>query len=849
MSGDHWERVQTLFAALQERPPAERAAYLDQATEDPTLRAEVRSLLAAAEGAGRFDDLATYVGSVGGARTAPDPLPRLQAALADRYRIERVLGQGGMAIVYLAEDLKHHRPVALKLLRPELAAHLGPQRFLREIDTSARLTHPHILPLHDSGETEGLFYYVMPYVEGESLRDRLSRESQIPLAEAVTITREVADALSYAHSLGIVHRDIKPENILCSAGHALVSDFGIAHALDAAGGDRITGTGMAIGTPAYMSPEQARAGVVVDGRSDLYSLGCVVYEMLGGLPPFTGPTPQAVLARHALDPVPSLRTLRPSVPPGVQDAIERALAKVPADRFATVREFSEALERALHAPPAATPPSDPPAWRRRIGLGVLLTLMLVGGWWLGRTLLSAGTGRLASLVVLPVSNLSSDPEQDYFAAGVHDALIGELARIGALRVISRTSARRYADTRKTVSEIARELHVEWVVEAAAGRDGDSVRVQVRLIQALPEERQRWGDTYRRPVTSVLSMYGDVARAIARAAHVRLTPEEDAQLAGTRQVNPRTYEAYLRGMFYLGQQTPDGITKGLASLRAAVENDPADPLAYAGLALGYDVIGHGPAPPPDAFVRARAAAVRAVQLDSTLAEGHAALAQIKLYAKPEWDWDGAGRAFERALALNPSLGETRVHYGWYFMLIGRPDDAVAQMRRARETDPLSPLIAAWLAHLYWAYGRYGEALVQARAALDLSPEFPVGLYELGLVYASMGRYEEAIAAHRRAGAASPAWRWALAHTYALAGRTAEARRLLADLEREPDVWNTWGIAEIYTALGDKDAAFRWLQAAYDQGHSYIPWLQWNPNFAPLRDDPRFEALRRRLRLPA
>src|SRR5438132_7163529 len=310
-----------------------------------------------------------------------DLLARLQSAVADRYAVERELGRGGMATVYLARDLKHHRKVAIKVLKPDLAAALGPERFLREIEIAAGLSHPHILPLHDSGEAGGLLYYVMPFVEGESLRDRLNREQQLPLEDALQITREVADALSFAHSRDVVHRDIEPENILFQAGHAVVSDFGIARAITAAASGTRTEAGIPIGTPGYMSPEQAAAELHLDGRSDVYSLGCVLYEMLAGGPPFTGPTPQAVLARHSLDPVPALRTVRQAVPLAVEHAVMKALEKMPADRFTTATEFADALR----TPPAGRPAPAPAAAK--------------------------------SIAVLPFANLSPDPENEYFSDG------------------------------------------------------------------------------------------------------------------------------------------------------------------------------------------------------------------------------------------------------------------------------------------------------------------------------------------------------------------------------------------------------------------------------------------------
>jgi serine/threonine-protein kinase len=308
---------------------------------------------------------------------------RLTQALADRYRIERQIGSGGMATVYLAEDLKHHRKVAIKVLTPEVAHAVGPERFLNEIEIAANLTHPNILPLHDSGQADGLLYYVMPYVEGESLRDRLIREKHLPLEDAIRIVGEVADALSYAHDLQLIHRDIKPENILSTAGHAVVADFGIARAVDTAGGDRLTKTGLTVGTPTYMSPEQAAGTEALDGRSDTYSLACLAYEMLGGEPPFTGPTPQAVLARHAVDPVPELRTIRPGIPAGVEQAIEKALAKVPADRFPTAQAFADALTNAStdEAIAAEFARRGREAGRRRMGLAAVVVLLAALGVW------------------------------------------------------------------------------------------------------------------------------------------------------------------------------------------------------------------------------------------------------------------------------------------------------------------------------------------------------------------------------------------------------------------------------------------------------------------------------------
>jgi serine/threonine protein kinase len=418
-------------------------------------------------------------------------LEQLAATLGDRYRIERELGQGGMAVVFLAEDLKHRRRVAIKLLKPELSAALGSERFLREIEIAATLQHPHILPLYDSGEAGGLLYYVMPFAEGESLRQRLAREQQLPLDAALQITREVGSALQYANEHGVIHRDIKPANIMLSGGQAVVADFGIARALHAASAEQLTLSGMVVGTPQYMSPEQA-AGEAVDGRSDEYSLACTLYEMLIGQPPFTGPSAHAVIARHSLEPVPSLRVVRQTVPQAVEGAIMRAMGKLPADRYASVQRFLDALESPETAlvQPAVSPPSRSRTERRvrrrvmtALGAGVLVA---AAAWWFvpGRTARGAHTGsRVSAVAVLPFRDLASSPDSSYLADGMTEGLIADLAQIGSLKVISGSSGSMAQGTGRSLAEVGRELGVEAIVKGSIRRAGDSVRVNVRFLHA------------------------------------------------------------------------------------------------------------------------------------------------------------------------------------------------------------------------------------------------------------------------------------------------------------------------------------------------------------------------------
>ncbi len=764
-------------------------------------------------------------------------LERFAAAVAGRYVLEREISSGGMATVYLAQDLKYGRKVAIKVLRPELAATLGTERFVREIAIEANLTHPHILPLFDSGEAAGFLYYVMPYVEGESLRSRLNRQGRLPVEEAIRLTNQIASALDHAHERGIVHRDIKPENILLAGDQAIVADFGIARAIEAAGGERLTGTGLAIGTPAYMSPEQAFESDAVDGRTDVYALGCVVYEMVSGRAPFEGPNARALLARHAAYTVPRLRGSDPTIPVFVERAVERALEKDPVDRFPTAGAFAEALT-------TGTVVVRVPRRRRRrrtvIGMAAALVL-LAAGWGLVTTV---GASRIERLAVLPLTDLTGDSAQAYLLEGVHEALIAELGRLG-LSVVARTTMGRYRGTSKSVREVAGELGAGAVIEGSLLRHGDSIEIAARLYHG-DTERELWSGTYGGDLPNVVALYRGFARTVAAEIRWTLTPDHEAQLSRASPVNPAVYEAYLRGMYHLNKSTAEDFEKALSYFHEAVEENPADPLAYTGLAFGYITLGHGPAPPPDVWPRARAAAERAVRLDSNLAEAWAALADIRTYY--EWDWEGAERAFQRANELNPSLPMNHYHYAWYLALCGRTEEAIAEHKRAQALDPLTPLHTVWLPGLYLYLGQYEKALVTARLSVGEYPGNATALFVLGMSAAQMGEYDEAIAAHEKMAAINPVWKHALGRTYALAGRTDDARRILRELEAQPPTsWGAIGLADLHAALGNTDEAFRWLQ--YDPPHAWLPWSRNNPALEPLRDDPRFQDLLRRLSLSA
>jgi len=775
----------------------------------------------------------------------------VKAALANHYAIEQEIGSGGMAVVYLARDLKHSRNVAIKVMRPELAASIGAERFLREIQISAQLNHPNILTLIDSGEADGLLYYVMPYVEGESLRERLSREKQLSIEDACTITLEVADALAHAHSLGVIHRDIKPENILFEAGHAVVSDFGIARAVSEAGGETLTDTGLAVGTPTYMSPEQASAGRELDARSDVYSLGCVLYEMLGGEPPYTGATPQAVLARKVIDPVPALSTLRETVPPHMERVVVKALAKAPADRYSTALELSDALQRASTAPEVPAVRSRRLGARSLAGIGAAVAIVALGGWWLSSRV-GAGPG-IEVLAVLPFENVRGDTAQQFFVDGMQEALIDELAQIGALSVLAHQSVMQYAGTNLSLSAIAAELNADGIVEGTVLRVGDSVFITVELLSVRPQERRLWSETYERDVRDVPSLHSEVAREVARQIEVTLTPEEEAVLAQVRPVDPDALDAYYMGRLEMFRGNPWNVFAAIEHYERAIELQPDHALAHAGLAWAYGLLPYvSDARPTDAFPAAKAEATRALELDETIAQAHMALGWV--LAVYEWDWSGAEREFQRAIELGPSDAMVRANYSFFLTWIGRYDEAVEEAWRSVDLNPVSQEARQTLGMVLYMARRYDEAVAELRPLVETYPEYLWGQFRSGEVYDALGRFDEAIASleivDALTGSAAPMFRSELGRAYAHAGRYEDARAVLDDLldrERAGFIPPT-AIAHVYVGLGDIDQAMFWLERGFEVRDGDMALLNSWPAFDPVRSDPRFQDLMDRMGFP-
>src|SRR5947208_2249499 len=666
-------------------------------------------------------------------------LARLKAALADRYAIDRELGHGGTATVYLAKDLKHGRSVAVKVLRPELAAALGAERFLREIEIAARLSHPHILPLHDSGEAAGFLYYVMPFVEGESLRDRLNREPQLPIDEAVRIAREVATALSHAHGHNLVHRDIKPENILLSGGEAVVADFGIARAIVAAGADKLTDTGLAVGTPGYMSPEQAMAQQHIDGRADIYALGCVLYEMLAGHPPFLGTTAQEILARHTLDPVPPLRTIRRELPEAIEHAVRKALAKAPADRWRSPAAFSEALGRAV-APPSVTRRAA-----RSLGLVAVGVAALVAGYVVLTRRPGSSAQPSQSIAVLPFQNVGGDVNNEPFSDGMTDEITTALGKVEGLRVTARSVVFRFKGKNVVPEEIGRQLHVLYVLNGGVRMGGNRRRVSAQLIN-VARGNETWAEEYDRDARDrdVFAVQDEITRAIVAALRVHLSGAASAALAKHATVSPEAHDLYLQGRYFFAKRDSASLRKAQEYFESSIHTDSTYALAWSGLSDAYShraVWGY--VAPHDIFPKAKAAALRARALDSTLVEVHTSLGFIAQFY--DCDWPTAGREFDQALRIDPRYAEAHLFHAWYFVATNRMDEAVSEVQTAVTLDPFSTVNNARLASMLFYARRYNETLAQSRHLLELDSTSVQGRVELARAYLQLGRCAEALAA--------------------------------------------------------------------------------------------------------
>ena len=777
---------------------------------------------------------------------------RFSAALHDRYRIERELGEGGMATVYLARDLKHDRDVALKVLKPELALALGAERFLAEIRVMATLQHPNLLPLFDSGETDGLLFYVMPYVEGDTLRTRLEKERQLPVEETIRLVNLMAGALDFAHARGVIHRDFKPENILLQAGQPVIADFGIALAVAHAGGDRITETGLSLGTPSYMSPEQASGTETVDARSDQFALGAVTYEMLVGEPPHTGPTVPAIIARAMTETPRSIRAVRPTVPEGVEDAVLRALAKSPVDRFAGCGEFANALSTGARDSAAAHS-------GRRLTRILAVAAPVVMAAAVGYATLTrrapnedAATAASAerSLVVLPFTSVGGDTANTYFAAGIADELTSALTQIPGLRLAGRVSASRVKAEGRAAKEIGEALDVAAVLDGSVRRAGQRIRVSAELTSTT-DGRVLWSETYERALEDVFAVQDEITRSIVAALEVRLPGGAGAGVWNARggTADLAAYDDYLRALQLYRARGP-GLVNAERALLAAVAADPGYAKAYALLSSVLLVQHYYFAVNVfDAQRRGRSAAERAVALDDSLAEAHTALGHAHTES---FEWSDAERELRRGIELDPRSAEAHYRLAELLINVGRVREAFASLEEVNRLDPLyvtSVNNRAWVLSML---GRHEEATTEVKRALSLDPDNVVSKFVALLVFEHAGRRDE-LAAQARAlvrnttdalsmGRAA----WGLAR----AGSRDEAAVVLNRLEALPrDTFGrAMGLMHARIGLGDLRGALDAMEvAAETQPQRLVGDGLVSMNYDPLRAEPRFAAILKRFNL--
>ena len=775
---------------------------------------------------------------------------QLQQALGSAYVIERELGGGGMSRVFLARETTLGRMVVVKVLSPEQAADLSMDRFAREIRLAASLQQANIVPVLAAGEAGGLPYFTMPFVTGLSLRQHLKHGEPLPIRESTSILRDIARALAYAHEHGIVHRDIKPENVLLSGEAAVVTDFGIAKALGDAlgqpGSATLTQAGMSIGTPAYMAPEQAAADPAIDHRADLYSFGCVAYELLTGASPFHGLPATAMLAKHLTARPERIATTRPDCPPEIERMVMQCLEKDPALRPQSAGEILQALDV------VATPSFVRlPQRLRTKGMVVALAAVTVIGFgmlaWRQRSATVVAGPK--SLGVLPFANIGGDSAQEYLAEGMSDELTTALGKVHGVQVAARTMANRYRGRRDVdTREAGRTLGVEYILQGTVRRAGSTLRVSAQLA-SVKDGRELWADTYDRPSKDVFAVQDEITRSIMAALQQRLTPRASQALTQSAQGTSNTdaYDMYLRGRYLLQRRGP-GITQSIDRFQRAIELDSTFGRAYAGLSEALEYTPYfGTTPAPALRDRVTRLAQKALSLDSTLAEAHVALGLVHMHA---WEWDRAGDEFRRAIDDDPNEIAALVQYGRFLIYTSKLTEARTVLERAKALDPNSWLARTWLGEALWQAGRRAEAMRELTDALEIDSTAGPTLQLLSVKYAEAGNRTEALRLVNRMRGWSQGFRANVGYVLGVTGDTASALRIAHAMEAtHPRPWfGEFTIALAYLGAGNKSNALDALERSTAAGEIWPSFI--GPSFSvfdPLRGEPRFAALIRRIGL--
>lgn len=883
MSPERYQQASEIYHAALELKPEQRSAFLDKACgADDDLRREVESLLAAHDKVG--DYFASPALEVAAGLVAVNQSPSLVGQSLSHYRVLSLIGAGGMGEVYLAEDTRLDRKVAIKFLPPEsVGDERAKKRLLREAQAAAKLDHPNICAIHEVGEADSRNFIVMQYVEGETLASRLERKP-FELSEALALAIQIADALSEAHARGVIHRDIKPANIVLTArGQVKVMDFGLAKVItdpnqvqsEAITAAFVTEPGVIVGTVPYMSPEQVQ-GEALDARSDIFSFGAVLYEMVGGHKPFAGKSAAATFSAILSSDPPPLTRFVPDVPPELVRITRKCLEKNRERRYQSMRDVLTDLEN-LHAGYESAKTSErgelttasgntavpTQSVRRRgiltsriamvgYGLAVLLLLGVVIYAWRFRGA-STPAPEIKSLAVLPLDNLSGDASQEYLADGMTEALITELSKIGSLRVISRQSVMQYKRAPKTMPEIARELNVDAVVDGSVLRANDRVRITAQLVRAATDEHL-WAKIYERELSDVLALQGDIARGIASEIKIKLTPQEEALLTKTREVNPAAHEAYLKGLYWLNQAIDEPRTEEIERLHKksfeyfgqAINLDPNYALAHAALSSSYMLLATSGF--PDFYSKAKESALKAVAADDSLAEAHRELA----YAMWRYDWNiaAAEMEFNRAQELAPNTALWA--HAQFLSTLGRHEEALQKFKLAEDRNPLTLLLKINAAAAYIDARQYDRAIKQFQTVIDLDPKQSSAHGGLCTAYILKGMYEEGIVLCQKAPDQSGEMSREvhLAWAYATAGKRSHAITILNNLKdrMKEQYVSPLGMAALYSALGQKHDALTQLERAYEKHDDILLWLKVDPTLDGLRSEPRFTALLRRIGFP-
>jgi eukaryotic-like serine/threonine-protein kinase len=875
LTPERWQHIARIYELAVDQDPSTRDAYLSEACAgDEVLRREVESLLRH-EAAQFVVDRPIWATA---ALLFDDGSDLRPGATLGPYRVEGPLGAGGMGEVFRGTDTRLHRQVAIKVLPSSVAPDQQMRaRFAREAKAVAALTHPHICTLYDVGRHDEVDFLVMEYLEGDTVASRLA-DGPLSLDLALTHANEIASALDHAHRHGVIHRDLKPSNIMLTAGGAKLLDFGLAKfrpaadvgvsepdetrasaTVDTPGNGlfepserddaHLTRSGTVPGTLRYMAPEQI-CGREVDARSDLFSFGAVLYEMLTGKRAFDGDSATAVRAAILEHEPPPVSSLQPLVPPAVDAIVRRCLAKDPDERWQTAGDLLAELKRVAES--STLPRSRTGAgWKAIAAILVtamtgLAALLLTGGverWFTARP-----AGEMRSIAVLPFEDLSGDPEQEYFADGMTDQLIAELAKIGGLRTISRTSVMQYRTARKAVTTIARELGVDAIIEASVVRAGETVRITARLIRGASGEII-WAESYERDLREILALQRELARTIIREVDITLTPQDQPRLASARAVNPEVHLQVLLGRYHVAKATQEGVRKAIQYFSTATDRDPANAMAHAGLAEAYSALSGFYVHPREIMPQAKRAAETALRLDETVADAHAVLGFIYLV----YDWNGpaAEKELLRALELNPTLASARLHYAAYLASQARNEESIREVQRAVALDPLSVRTHAFGSMFLIFSRRYDDAIELARKGLELEPNHAFALAFQGLAYAEQGRFEEAVTNLQRAAQRgdNPTIAALQAHVLAVAGQKEQAKKLILQLEEafKDRYFCPYEIGHVYVSLGEPDTAYKWFRKGVGDRADCMAWLGVEPWIDPFRTDQRYVSLIREVGL--